>query len=465
MSDRYEFENLEETMYDEHGFGEQEKAESNHRKGKNNRTRQAVKKAGALILSGVLFGSVSAACFQGMNHLTGYQAAAQKTTSVQGQTGQSVLKTSMESTGNKGTMDVSDIAKAAMPSIVAITSKTVQEVEDYFRIFGRNGQWQQEEVESCGSGIIIGKNDSELLIATNNHVVEGADSLSVSFVDDTSYEAVVKGTDAAKDLAVVAVLLSDISEDTLSKISIAEIGDSEKLEVGEQVVAIGNALGYGQAVTTGIVSATNRILDEEKDGVSYDGVRLIQTDAAINPGNSGGALLNMDGQVIGINSAKLASTEVEGMGYAIAFGDAYETIQNLMNSKTRTKVAEGAKASLGISGADVSEEAKEAYGIPAGVFVAEVMEDGAAEKAGMTVNTVITAFDGKTVGSIAQLKEMLEYYEAGETVEVTVQISGSAGYTEQNMKVTLGMAEAQQETEPEWDRYYREFSENFENPV
>lgn len=454
MSDMYNYDNNEEMQ----GFQDKHQ--------KDNHTWKIVKKAGAVVLSAVLFGSVAAAAFQGVNRLTGFQTETEQTASVQRETEQSVLKTASSTSGNRGTMDVSDIAKAVMPSIVAITSKSVQEVEDYFRMFGRNGQIQQEEVESCGSGIIIGQNESELLVVTNNHVVEGADTLSVSFIDDQSYEAVVKGTDPAKDLAVVAVPLESISGDTMTKISVATIGDSEELEVGEQVVAIGNALGYGQAVTTGIVSATNRALDEETDGVSYDGISLIQTDAAINPGNSGGALLNMDGQVVGINSAKLASTEVEGMGYALSINDAYETIENLMNAKTRTKVADGEKASIGIAGTGVSEEARDAYGIPEGVFIAEVTEGGAAEAAGITANTVITAFDGKTVTDISQLKEMLEYYQAGETVEMTLQVPGSEGYTEQKVNVTLGKAEtAAEETEEDWMGNFRRFSGSQDDPV
>ena len=302
--------------------------------------------------------------------------------------------------------------------------------------------WQQE-VESAGSGIIIGKNDSELLIATNNHVIDGAETVSVSFVDNETYEATIKGTDSDKDLAVVAVPLSSISSDTMSKISVATIGDSSKLEVGEQVVAIGNALGYGQSVTTGIVSATNRTLDsEDSSEASYDGISLIQTDAAINPGNSGGALLNMNGEVIGINSAKLASTEVEGMGYAISMNDAYDTIEELMNETTRTKVSDDEKASLGISGTGVSDEAAEAYGIPSGVFVSQVTEGGAAEQAGITANSIITAFDGKSVSDISELKSRLEYYKAGEEVEVTLQVPDGNGYTEKNVTVTLGKADS-----------------------
>ena len=313
MSDMYNFDNNNYNNENHDGFNHYEFDENNsntpNHKKPNAKMVKFAKKVGAIALSAVLFGGVAAGSYQGVNALfgTSTQTEAQATTS----TKSSLLKTT-SSTTSKGTMDVTDIVKSAMPSIVSITSKSVQEVENYFGMFGGRNSIQQQEVESAGSGIIIGKNDSELLIATNNHVIDGAETVSVSFVDNETYEATIKGTDSDKDLAVVAVPLSSISSDTMSKISVATIGDSSKLEVGEQVVAIGNALGYGQSVTTGIVSATNRTLDsEDSSEASYDGISLIQTDAAINPGNSGGALLNMNGEVIGINSAKLASTEVE----------------------------------------------------------------------------------------------------------------------------------------------------------
>ena len=267
-------------------------------------------KIGAVALSAVLFGGVAGGVFTGVTYATGATAKAQSTQT--DSNSQETTKTTLQTTASSGStgssasgqsLDVSSIAKNAMPSIVAITNKSVQEVQDYFSMFSRGRGTQEQEVESQGSGIIIGQNDSELLIATNNHVVEDADTLSVCFADDQAYEATVKGTDADNDLAVIAVKLSDISDDTMSQIKIAEIGDSDQLQVGEQVVAIGNALGYGQSVTTGIVSAVNRQLEGSDSENGF-----IQTDAAINPGNSGGALLNMQGQVIGINSAKLAST-------------------------------------------------------------------------------------------------------------------------------------------------------------
>ena len=345
-----------------------------------------------------------------------------------------------------GSLDISDIAAEALPSIVSITTKSVQEVQSYYGMYGMYGyapQQQEQEVEGSGSGIIVGKNDDELLIATNYHVVENADTLSVAFADGNAVEASVKGFDEERDLAVVSVALDDIKDDTMDAISVAKIGSSDDLKVGEQVVAIGNALGYGQSVTTGIVSAKNRRMDSEKSTVtdgsddSSDGVNLIQTDAAINPGNSGGALLNMEGEVVGINSAKLASTEVEGMGYAIAISDVTDILQNLMNETSRDKLDDSEHGVLGIVGSSVSSEAVQMYGIPAGVFVSKVTEGGAADKAGLKSNSVITEFNGKTVSSINQLIEYLSYYEPGEEVELTVQVPDGTSYKEDTVKVTL----------------------------
>lgn len=355
----------------------------------------------------------------------------------------------------KGSLDVSDIAAEAMPSVVSITTKSIQEVQNYYGMFGMYGGYapsQEEEVEGSGSGIIIGKNDEELLIATNYHVVEGADTLSVSFIDNNSYEGTVKGYEENKDLAVVSIPLEDISDDTMDQISIATIGSSDDLVVGEQVIAIGNALGYGQSVTTGIVSAKNRKMDSTSGSFSSDeddnrnGVNLLQTDAAINPGNSGGALLNMKGEVVGINSAKLASTEVEGMGYAIAVSDVSDILENLMNEEPREKLDEGENGVLGISGRTVSEEGQ-VYGIPQGVFVGEVTEGGPAEEAGIKVNSIITEFAGKSVVSIDQLVNYLQYYEPGEEVEVVLQVPDGESYTEKTVTVILGKNENKDKSE------------------
>ena len=287
----------------------------------------------------------------------------------------------------------------------------------------------------------VGKNDSELLIATNYHVVEGAETLSVGFCDSTACEAKVKGYDSERDLAVVAVSLDDIDSDTMDAITIATIGNSDDLKVGAQVVAIGNALGYGQSVTTGIVSAKNRQLNSDDTVGDYDSdsnsaTNLIQTDAAINPGNSGGALLNMNGEVVGINSAKLASTAVEGIGYAIAISDVTDTLESLMNEETRDKVDN--HGVLGITAQSVDSAVSEAYGVPEGVLVRDVTEGGAADEAGIEAKSIITKFAGKVVTTKEQLVDFLSYYEPGEDVELTIEVPDGKGYKEETVTVTLG---------------------------
>lgn len=324
------------------------------------------------------------------------------------------------------TTDVTKIVNNVMPSVVSITNMSVQQVQSFF------GGTQEQQSESAGSGIIIGQNDSELLIATNNHVVENSDTLTVSFIDNESVEANIKGTDASKDLAVVAVKLSDIKDSTMEEIKVATLGDSDSLQVGEPAIAIGNALGYGQSVTTGVISATNRQLE----GYSSN---LIQTDAAINPGNSGGALLNNKGEVIGINSAKIAQDSVEGIGYAIPISSASDTITDLMNQETKTKVAEAERGQIGIQGVDVTEDSAQMYDIPTGVYISEVVSGGGADKAGLTKGSVITGLNGTTIDSMSTLQEQLQYYKAGEKVTLTVQIPGNSGkYTEKQIEVTLG---------------------------
>lgn len=429
---------------------------------RNDKIRKIAKKGLTLSLCAVLAGGLAAGSFEGVNKLAGWsgattvEAASNKDettlTYAKSEKKDADTSDSKSDTGKdtgstaKGNLDVSEIASEALPSIVSITTKSVQEVQNYFGMYGMYGyapQQQEQEVEGSGSGIIVGKNDDELLIATNYHVVEGADTLSVAFTDGNAVEASVKGFDEERDLAVVSVSLDDVEDDTMDAISIANIGSSDDLKVGEQVVAIGNALGYGQSVTTGIVSAKNRRMDSDNNTVtdgsddSSDGVNLIQTDAAINPGNSGGALLNMEGEVVGINSAKLASTEVEGMGYAIAISDVTDILQNLMNETSRDKLDDSEHGVLGIKGSSVSSEAVQMYGIPAGIFVKEVTEGGAADKAGLKANSVITEFNGKTVSSINQLIEYLSYYEPDEEVELTVQVPHGTSYKEETVKVTL----------------------------
>lgn len=429
---------------------------------RNDKIRKIAKKGLTLSLCAVLAGGLAAGSFEGVNKLAGWsgattvEAASNKDettlTYAKSEKKDADASDSKSDTGKdtdstaKGNLDVSEIASEALPSIVSITTKSVQEVQNYFGMYGMYGyapQQQEQEVEGSGSGIIVGKNDDELLIATNYHVVEGADTLSVAFTDGNAVEASVKGFDEERDLAVVSVSLDDVEDDTMDAISIAKIGSSDDLKVGEQVIAIGNALGYGQSVTTGIVSAKNRRMDSDNNTVtdgsddSSDGVNLIQTDAAINPGNSGGALLNMEGEVVGINSAKLASTEVEGMGYAIAISDVTDILQNLMNETSRDKLDDSEHGVLGIKGSSVSSEAVQMYGIPAGVFVKKVTEGGAADKAGLKANSVITEFNGKTVSSIDQLSEYLSYYEPDEEVELTVQVPHGTSYKEETVKVTL----------------------------
>ena len=429
---------------------------------RNDKIRKIAKKGLTLSLCAVLAGGLAAGSFEGVNKLAGWsgattvEAASNKDettlTYAKSEKKDADASDSKSDTGKdtgstaKGNLDVSEIASEALPSIVSITTKSVQEVQNYFGMYGMYGyapQQQEQEVEGSGSGIIVGKNDDELLIATNYHVVEGADTLSVAFTDGNAVEASVKGFDEERDLAVVSVSLDDVKDDTMDAISIAKIGSSDDLKVGEQVIAIGNALGYGQSVTTGIVSAKNRRMDSDNNTVtdgsddSSDGVNLIQTDAAINPGNSGGALLNMEGEVVGINSAKLASTEVEGMGYAIAISDVTDILQNLMNETSRDKLDDSEHGVLGIKGSSVSSEAVQMYGIPAGVFVKKVTEGGAADKAGLKANSVITEFNGKTVSSINQLIEYLSYYEPDEEVELTVQVPHGTSYKEETVKVTL----------------------------
>lgn len=323
-------------------------------------------------------------------------------------------------------LDVSDIASNVMPSVVSITIKSVTEYNAGFF-----GQTYEYESEGSGSGIIIGENDEELLIVTNNHVVADADTVSVAFIDEQVYEAKVKGTDSDSDLAIIVVDLEDISAETLAQIKIATIGSSDELKVGEQVVAIGNALGYGQSVTTGIVSAKNRTNETNS-------TPLIQTDAAINPGNSGGALLNMKGEVVGINSSKLASYDVEGMGYAIPITEVESIINNLMSRETREKVAEEERGYLGIGCQTISEDASYMYGLPVGALVSEVMDGSAAKKAGIKKNYIITKFDGQTISSADGLVNTLEYYRAGETVDVVVMYPDDDEYKEKTVSVTLG---------------------------
>ena len=374
-----------------------------------------------VVCTGLVFGVVASAAFQTSNIVAGKVLGTTQTTNKTAKTTTTAnsAKLTTSSNSSSGTANVTEVAKNAMPSIVSITNMSVQEVQNFF------GGTQKQKSESAGSGIIVGQNDSELLIVTNNHVVEGSSTLTVTFIDEESVEADIKGTDSDKDLAVVAVPLSKIKDSTMNKIAVATLGDSDKTQVG-------NALGYGQSVTTGIVSAKERTMD------SYDG-KLLQTDAAINPGNSGGALLNANGEVIGINSAKIATETVEGIGYAIPVSDVSDLITNLMNQKTKTKVAESERGYIGIKGVDVTSDSAQMYNMPTGVYVSEVISGGGAEKAGITKGAVITGIEGTTVDGMDALQEQLQYYKAGEKVKITVQTQSKNGeYEKKDVEVTLG---------------------------
>ena len=390
-----------------------------------------IKKGVKFVAVALTFGVMASAAFQGTNYLfnqLGTGSEENQTAELNMANAVSTSSDASSSSSSSETSSVSAIADAAMPSLVAITNQSVQEMMNWF------GQSQVYESESSGSGIIVGQTDTELLIVTNNHVVEGAQTLSVGFVDETAAEGHINGTDADHYIAVISVNKSDLSEDTLSKIKVIEIGSSSDLQVGEQVVAIGNALGYGQSVTTGIVSALNR-------SVTIDGVtnELIQTDAAINPGNSGGALLNMSGQLVGINSAKYSDTTVEGMGYAIPVDDVTDIIESLMNRTARTEqVAEAERGFLGITGQDVTSEVSEAYGMPRGVYITSVTEGSAAAAAGLQQGNIITKFDGTSVSSMSDLQNLISYYRSGETVEITYSAVSDGEYVEQTVEVTLG---------------------------
>lgn len=334
----------------------------------------------------------------------------------------------VDSTGGittKNSIDVSDIVSECMPSVVAITIKSVQEYNAYF------GQTYQYETEGSGSGIIVGQNDTELLIVTNNHVVSGAESVTVGFIDGTAVEAKVKGTDSENDLAIVVINLEDIPEETKGQIKIATMGSSDNLKVGEQVVAIGNALGYGQSVTTGIVSAKDR-------SNSTNQTPLIQTDAAINPGNSGGALLNMQGELVGINSSKYASTDVEGMGYAIPISKVKDVIDRLSNMETRDKVDEAEMGYMGVTLVTIDEATSEYYNMPQGAYIQQIEDISPAKRAGLTTKSVIVKFDGCSISSAEELVGKLEYYKAGEKVTVECKVLENGEYISKTYELILG---------------------------
>ena len=401
----------------------------------NSEYRPPHKKKGApkwvkTVCFGLVFGVTASAAFQTSNIVAGKflnnKTVKESTNDSQKSESIGSAKLTTSSSGASKS-DVADIAQNAMPSVVSITNMSVQQVQSFF------GGIQERQSQSAGSGIIIGQNDSELLIVTNNHVVEGSDTLTVSFIDEESVEANIKGTDASRDLAVVAVDLSKIKDSTREKIAVATLGDSDQIQVGVEGSAIGIGLGYGQSVTRGIISATERRIE------GFDS-NLIQTDAAINPGNSGGALLNNKGEVIGINTAKAAYEAVEGIGYAIPVSEARDTIEGLMNRETRTKVADEERGYLGISEpVDVTQETSQMYRMPIGVYITDVIRGGGAERAGITKGSVVTALNGTAINNTNTLLEQLQYYKAGETVTVTIAVPGSDGeYQSKDVEVTLG---------------------------
>ena len=419
------------------GFQNHQPSEEHHEKRRKN---GLTRKVAGITAAALLFGTVSGGTMVGINKiadsfgpatypLVSSQVAVEDSTTEAQTSASASANGNSAVAGNAAALDVSAIAKSAMPSVVAINNTMLYQSNNWW------GMSQTYEVPSSGSGIIIGQNDEELLIATNNHVVEDSENLSVVFIDDTSVNASIKGTDADSDLAVIAVALKDIPEDTLSQISVAKLGDSDALEVGQGVVAIGNALGYGQSVTVGYVSALNREVKVDNTVTR----NLLQTDAAINPGNSGGALLNMKGEVIGINAAKYSSTDVEGIGYAIPISKAQEILSTLMTQRTKNQtVAEGEEGYLGIQGLTVDDSMVKQQDMPAGVFVYGIIDGGAAANSDLRKRDIIVKFDGQSVKSMAALQDLLKYYKAGETVELGVKSLENGEYVDRTVTITLG---------------------------
>ena len=431
MSEQFN-ENIERDFTDE----QQEKT----KKVREKKPMTTGKKWVTVVAMALVFGLIAGGTMFGVNAAGNYLAGNDSSSDQVGQTQTTSSDSNSSSSDGSGQGTVAEVAKNAMPSVVTISTMSVEEMRSFF------GGTQQYEVEGAGTGVIVGENDTELLIATNNHVVEGATSLSVGFIDEESVEGEVKGTDVNNDLAVVSVKLSDIPEDTMNQIKIATVGDSDDLQLGDQVVAIGNALGYEQSVTSGYVSALDRDLTlTDQSGTTINSTGLIQTDAAINEGNSGGALLNMKGELIGINEAKSSSTStgsaVDNIGFAIPIDKAEESLQQLMNLKTREKVDASQASYLGIRGEDVSAEASELYGIPTGAVITEIVENGPADQAGVKKGDILTELDGRSISSMAQLQDVLQYYAAGETVDLVVQRSDNGEYQAQTLSITLGSAD------------------------
>lgn len=359
--------------------------------------------------------------------LSGDSSLTEGTTTEEGQVA-AASEIAQQQSASAVVTDVTQVVEAVMPACVSITNNFTQTVQDFW------GQTYSQDETASGSGIIIGENEQELLIVTNNHVVDSTEQLYVQFIDGETVEAQVKGTDASADLAVVAVKLDTIANSTKQEICIARMGDSDSLKIGEPAIAIGNALGYGQSVTTGVISALNRKIESSN---SEEGTSLIQTDAAINPGNSGGALLNMRGEVIGINSNKIGGSSIEGMGYAIPISTARPIIEDLMERQTRTKYSEEERGYLGISCINVTSDLSENFSMPQGIFVAQVYSGTGAEAAGLVRGNIVVAFDGVTVQNQEELTKQMQYYKAGESVEITIMVNSANGYQQKNVTVTL----------------------------
>lgn len=386
------------------------------------KSRGCLAKIALCVALAIIFGVVAGVANQATNRLfNAYFGETKESSANKGEIDSTEIIT------NEGTTvlsDVADVAERVMPSVVSITNMSIQEVQSFWF-----GQTTQYESYSSGSGIIVGQNDAELLIATNNHVVAGSTELTVTFIDETSVKAEIKGTDSDMDVAIIAIQLADVGNETAEKIKTATLGDSDALRVGEPTIAIGNALGYGQSVTTGIVSALHRTIED------FEG-ELIQTDAAINPGNSGGALLNANGEVIGINTAKVSADAVEGMGYAIPISDITDILNELMSKETKKKVDESERGVLGISGQTVTPQMAE-Y-MPEGVYVYEITEGSGADKAGLSRGFIITEIEGTSVDSIEELQEQMQYYKVGDVVELTIKVPARTEYVEEKVEVTLG---------------------------
>lgn len=417
--------------------GYQNYSQPEHNMNHGNKPKKKGGKAAAAVGLALLFGIVSSATFLTSNIVGSKILGLNNSSSAKAEAKQAApVGSALSKSSTVVTSDVSSTVESVMPSVVSITNLSIQQVQSFF------GGRSQMEMKSAGTGIIVSQTDEELLIVTNHHVIQGCETLTVTFNDESSVEAGVKGSDAEHDVAVIAVPKSQLSDETMNAISVATLGDSSQLKVGEPAIAIGNALGIGQSVTVGVISAVDRevpSVDETTGQMVGSAVKMIQTDAAINEGNSGGALINVSGEVIGINSSKLAGTRIEGMGYAIPISDVSDIIDNLMNQRTKHKVEESRRGILGVRGYDVTEEISQKYQMPLGYYVYELVEGGGAQKAGITQGNIITGINGSSITCYEELQKELTYYAAGDTVTVTIHIPENNGeYTEKQVDVTLG---------------------------